>query len=719
MIKRITILLLFISIFNSYAQEQITLAWDTSFSMETRNSNLEFRYLDNYFKAHPSIDVRMVTFNNIKHTQYDFNISNGNWSAIKEILNAVVYDGATSYNTIAKFLEENNSMIFTDGNITTKSLPITSNYDISIISTHKNKAKGIERLTKAENIHFVQLTDANTPSAGVSTTKMTYKGTVFVEEGDLNDVKIMVKESGSEIKVNTNGTYQFSAMPGETLQFKTSHNQQKEITLTQSPNLNVWIKSSGIQLDEVFLSNEKDIGSTEEINTGYKKVNKRSLGYEVKTISSEDINQSSSDISNAINGKVSGVNQGYGKDISTAKLRQANSMLWAKHPLILIDGAPIPKSITTMSAGTTAELTSFIDVNNIGDITILKGFAATNQYGSEGVGGVILITTKQAFESKANGGKASGNPQNKNVYSGNILPNNISVKSSYIKELEKEVSIEAAYTKYVFQRKNHINKPLYFTDIYRFFRSSNQQLATQIAYNYIELNDTPQSGLRGLLFEATANKDYGLALDVAKDLMKKFPQHIQSYLDLAIAYKNNGASQKSLDLLLGIERGTINQSLDFTALKKIADNEIRTLVFERKAELELSKIDVKHLNKTKLDARIVFDWSNSNAEFELQFVNPTKLFFTWDHNMKNTSRLEQEFVNGFSQEEFEIDGGAKGQWLINVKYLGNKSKNDPSHTLLKCTIQYDYGTPKERTEEKIIRLHQINQEQQVVNLFTK
>ena len=45
--------------------------------------------------------------------------------------------------------------------------------------------------------------------------------------------------------------------------------------------------------------------------------------------------------------------------------------------------------------------------------------------------------------------------------------------------------------------------------------------------------------------------------------------------------------------------------------------------------------------------RLLFEWNDSEAEFDLQFVNPDNRYYTWHHNlMNNPSRIRDERSRG-------------------------------------------------------------------------
>jgi uncharacterized protein YfaP (DUF2135 family) len=132
-------------------------------------------------------------------------------------------------------------------------------------------------------------------------------------------------------------------------------------------------------------------------------------------------------------------------------------------------------------------------------------------------------------------------------------------------------------------------------------------------------------------------------------------------------------------------------------------------------------VDRKFLTNLNYDARVVVDWTSPNVQFELQFVNPKKRFFTWEHTAASGgSRLKNELLNGYTKEEFEIFGPeTKGEWMINVKYLGNTVADDSTPAFLKCIVNYHFGTPEQRTEQHLVRLYEKGSEEVLAKLNIK
>jgi uncharacterized protein YfaP (DUF2135 family) len=226
------------------------------------------------------------------------------------------------------------------------------------------------------------------------------------------------------------------------------------------------------------------------------------------------------------------------------------------------------------------------------------------------------------------------------------------------------------------------------------------------------------NSLRAMLFKCLENKLHSLELGTAAKILERFPEKSQSYLDYALALKHNKRYQESLDELLRMADGSANPDIDFTVLKKSVDAEIKNIVYQQGKKLDLSKTPVKYRNNLTYRARVIFEWNYPDAEFELQFVNPQKRFFTWEHTaFDNGSRLEQEWKQGFSTEEFEIIGQeARGQWLINAKYLGNVEASDKTPLFLRCVVITDFGKSGQRETVHVVRLNEKDSEEQLVKL---
>ena len=135
---------------------------------------------------------------------------------------------------------------------------------------------------------------------------------------------------------------------------------------------------------------------------------KRSLGYSITQVESEDLTQgTSSNFTSALSGKLAGVQVtgGTGQPGSSTNvvLRGYANVGRSTQPLYVIDGVPVTNTnqnynTNGASVNRTVDFGNGINDLNAGDIesmSILRGSAATALYGSAGANGVVMVTTKK------------------------------------------------------------------------------------------------------------------------------------------------------------------------------------------------------------------------------------------------------------------------------------------------------------------------------------
>ncbi|MBX2920656.1 MAG: SusC/RagA family TonB-linked outer membrane protein [Chitinophagaceae bacterium] len=153
------------------------------------------------------------------------------------------------------------------------------------------------------------------------------------------------------------------------------------------------------------------------------KKEQRKLGYAVSTVSSKDILLTApTNFASALYGRAPGVsintNPGGATSAVSVGIRGMNSISFARQPLMVVDGVVTRNGEANNDGFWSSPRINgngLLDINpeNIENVTILKGAAASALYGSDAANGVIVITTKNGKSRKGLG---------------------IDVNSSYIKE---------------------------------------------------------------------------------------------------------------------------------------------------------------------------------------------------------------------------------------------------------------------------------------------
>ncbi len=145
--------------------------------------------------------------------------------------------------------------------------------------------------------------------------------------------------------------------------------------------VNVELQENSQVLDEVVVT---AMGQTQE---------KKKLNFAVQSLDSDDVTAgNSANFANSLQGKVSGLQVSAGGSSPNSStqviIRAISSINPAQNnePLVIIDGMPVRGTGTALGD---------LNPNDIENMSVLKGAAASALYGQEAANGVIMITTKK------------------------------------------------------------------------------------------------------------------------------------------------------------------------------------------------------------------------------------------------------------------------------------------------------------------------------------
>ncbi len=531
-------------------------------------------------------------------------------------------------------------------------------------------------------------------------------GIVTYDNTPLPNVNILIKNTEKGTSTNARGVYKIRAKEGDVLQFTHLNMKPIEVLIEDVTTiLNIAMRASDNDLDEVVITSKKkkeQVGlyakKPRKISSGGFNIDTKTAGYSVGYISGEDLNLAATSIGRALQGKVASfqlVVDEYGNEF--AKLRNTGTLLTVKYAIWVVDGQIY-------------EYAPPLLIENIKEVAVLRSLAGVNRFGSEAIGGAIIINTKGATFDPAKDVYSKENPYtNKEYYDGDAIPFEAltSPKPNYILELEAISDSNLTYKKYkeflaTHQDKSdfHSNVADYFKSRYNDFENYKNILLDLEAYS----SSNPEV-LKIVAYKYQQESLYENALAVYKKIIKLRPKHAQSYRDLINVYVELKQYKKALNIY----------NYYFKKGFTIEENAIGEIL-SHEAEALTSKLSKTNLPDEKTyDIRIVFEWSTSEAEFTLEFINPQKQAYKIEHTLSDNSELIlDEKQKGYASKEFVIDGDVGGEWLVNLTYYGNK-KYAP--TYLKTTIFNNWGRPNEAKKTTVYRLVLKDQKTQLFKLI--
>ncbi|NQX76221.1 hypothetical protein [Gilvibacter sp.] len=532
-------------------------------------------------------------------------------------------------------------------------------------------------------------------------------GVVLSEGAPVQGAVVRVKGSYNEVKTDYMGRFTIEALPGDVLRVDYLTTYPAEL-VAKAEALEINLETDGELLEEVELRARKErenkVGSR-TINTAYGTKDFDALGFSASQITEEQILPSYVVLGQILN-KMPGiiVSDIFGPNPIYAFNRSlGTSVTQSTLPIIVIDDMIYEQGINQVP---------LIDVQNIHSVTTIPGVVGSVRYGSLGRSGVIIIETKTFAtaqgkyptpEEKLEALKATNND-----YSEGILAMDDMVKSEYINQLQQASSFDEAQD--IYKQQSSLANAYgveYYLNASKYFEKWNKEFAMKVASRILEEAPNNPKALKSLGYRLQELGDLNGAKSVFQRIAVLNPNDAQSYRDLAYMYKETGEYAKAFSLYKFILDNN-NPSLDFTGIQGVAEAEMRQLLSNYKDKVAYETLPNRLLNVGyKKDIRIVFEWNDPAAEFDLQFVSPAGKFFTHKQTrFDNLEAMKMAYKGGYAIQQFEIDDAEPGQWLINLESLNPMASINP--TYLKYTIYRNYATPQETKEVGTINLSDLD-----------
>ncbi|WP_339893388.1 TonB-dependent receptor [uncultured Algibacter sp.] len=213
----------------------------------------------------------------------------------------------------------------------------------------------------------------------------------------LPGVNVIVQGTTNGAQTDFDGNYSITASVGDVLNFSYVGMTTIQITVGDSSVVNAQLEEDAEQLNEVVVT-----------ALGIKKTRK-SLTYAAQDINADELNKvKQTNPINSLSGKVAGVaisRSSSGAGGSVKVTLRGNSSIGNNQPLYVVDGIPLSNPSSNQPTLTFGDIDggnrdggdalSLINPDDIESLTVLKGASASALYGSAGLNGVILITTKK------------------------------------------------------------------------------------------------------------------------------------------------------------------------------------------------------------------------------------------------------------------------------------------------------------------------------------
>ena len=219
-----------------------------------------------------------------------------------------------------KFLSKNiGALTDNEGNFSVNYLQRSiKNDDVFMISAHgydtiKTTAENLYKFLNNTNKFFLKRANNSSLWFNEEDTKDNYIfGKVFNVKGPIQGASIKIKNSLIEAKSDFEGFFRIKANLDDIIIVNYLGMIEKQLLVESLDDKYILLKTDTQILDQVTITGTTEL--SDEVDTGYGKKKKKSIGFSTSTITSEDISPGAVSIVDAIRGKFTNVQVAYNQD---------------------------------------------------------------------------------------------------------------------------------------------------------------------------------------------------------------------------------------------------------------------------------------------------------------------------------------------------------------------------------------------------------------------
>jgi len=413
------------------------------------------------------------------------------------------------------------------------------------------------------------------------------------------------------------------------------------------------------------------------VKTVFGYLDTESASYQIRTMNEKNMVQAGGDLATMIRGRFPGVkiaNDGLGMPQIFLRQTASFSAVPAGYDIdnVLYDTYP-----------------NWLDANSIFRLAIIPSRSANTRYGSFGAGGMIIINTQNSnIHPVGEDGKPIDLARlDDNLFRYEALEDEDLYDSKHSKLIQSfddgEDLIDylsragSSFSNYdwisVAQKMNDLNLE--------------KELAA-LHQAYLEKFAEHAPSLKAYGYWLHSIGDFKISLTFFQTVFKLRPNYLQSYIDLADTHESLGQVQKALSLYVRASNLVNSGFIVSPSEEGLLYNFDRSYdLFLKRNKEAFAKLDFKW-DSEDAGTEVTLYFDETEAEFELFFVNPENQYFTENYSTwANLDLINNNKSLGLSSLEFFIDQNLRGEWKVYLKYLGNK-KQTPSSIKLVARSKY-------------------------------
>ena len=649
---------------------KIAIIWDNSFSGSKRNHSKELDFLNAYFLENKDVAVSFVLLNNILEKTEEFTVSGGNWSALKNRIADLKYDGGTDFGALKEISGIEEYLLFSDGISNFGDLTLKFKKPVnSIVSTPTSDFNLLKLLTSQSGGNFINLNELDTPSALKTYNK---QPVIFLGFKESTDIQELFPNVGTVVNEPVNIFGISSPNLGKLTALFSVGNKKFEVPV----DFNTAVKVDNWPIVQFWA--QRKINDL-ELNSTQNRDEIINLSEQFGVVSKNTSLIVLDDVNDYVR---------YGIKPPQELLSEYNKIVSRNKKEILEKR----KTLLSKSFDITRELVTwwnseFKPVEKKQYPKISKQSLAESANKDQLEDNAVYSNEEMARSTKS---------------TGKITLVDVESNQEYMKDFQTLQSAELIYQKYLENRAKYENQVTYYFDVSKLlFKKGDKALSLKVLSTLAELDLENEELYKTIYYLLKQRGNYEKELWITQKILEWRPFDSQSHRDYALALIDNKKPQEALNVYKSIlyQEYTDEISVRDNGIEEILIMEINNILSQNK-NVDASKVDDRLKANLPVDIRIVINWNKDNTDIDLWVTDPRGEDCSYSHKSTEIGgRLSNDFTQGFGPEQFLLKKAIKGKYKIKTNFFGERQNilSGPTTVMAEVYLYYSDG----RQERKI------------------
>ncbi|WP_313342825.1 VIT domain-containing protein [Stenotrophomonas sp.] len=273
--------------------------------------------------------------------------------------------------------------------------------------------------------------------------------------------------------------------------------------------------------------------------------------------------------------------------------------------------------------------------------------------------------------------------------------------SAYARRL-RDASPAQLYATYLAEREQHSDSSAFYLDVADLLLAKGQRdLALRVLSNLAEMQLENRHVLRVLGYRLVQAKAPALAVPVFRDVLAMGEEEPQSFRDLGLALEAAGQYPAAVASLYEVVVRPWDSRFDGISL--IALDELTTLVARER--VDASAIDPRLRRAMPLDLRVVLSWDSDNSDMDLWVTDPNGERAYYGNRLTyQGGQMSQDFTGGYGPEQFSLRAAKPGKYKVEANYFGSREQLITGATTLSLRLTTHWGSRRQQDQQVTMRL---------------